>query len=799
MRGISPTHLEYVIHKYSFNNIISEGDLYTLENQYVLNGGMINNTMRGAWQSKDGNIQAIVIEDIDDKVSAKLIDTKEEIKSLELFGDNVNIMSKHFSNDSFMLLQGIYGAKQIMCFYNKNGDLLFHYNVGNLNRIISFFEFDSESICLLQEDERGEDFFGYEYDQETDALKIPVSKIIINYVTGEVQKSNAGYFYQSDQSELEFEKKGDKWYSATCRGLYEFDGDQLLKMIPLHKEEMQFLPVDFIIDGDTIQLLYVKGIKDDWSTFKKESMVNCMVDTISLINKRIILQKELFQYYYENLMAAPSVCDLYKNENGYVIQYITNEQLDDKFFRQDNNILFMDKCWNLERIIPISRDFIQNKYVANNEKNGFVSLAARDSNGITVPILETHSIHEYDTLKYPIHITSNKPEYLSMCGEYNLLAGGSVEVALLTDNFETCIAAVNGQKVSLCENVVKVDSITQETSITIKFVDHEYEESITVDKEATCTEAGYKSRHCKKCDAKTDVTEIAALGHVLVWDNAIPATCTENGKIEGSHCTRCGEVLVKQEVIKATGHKWDNGTVTKEATATEDGVKTFKCINSGCNETKTEVIPKTGEKPGQMTDSQPKIGDTVTDQKTDITYTITENAEENKTVAYTQASDDAKGTVKVPATVTINDTTYKVTKIEDKAFAGNKKITKVTIGSNITEIGASAFSGCSKLKSVTVGSKVTKIGSNAFKGCTSLTKVTLPAKTNSIGANAFNGCKKIKTITIKSTKLTDKSISKNAFKGLQKGTTIKVPKKKLSAYKKLFKKKGLSSKVKVTA
>ena len=32
---------------------------------------------------------------------------------------------------------------------------------------------------------------------------------------------------------------------------------------------------------------------------------------------------------------------------------------------------------------------------------------------------------------------------------------------------------------------------------------------------------------------------------------------------------------------------------------------------------------------------------------------------------------------------------------------------------------------------------------------------------------------------------------------LTKATTIKVPKKKLSAYKKLFKQKGLSSKVKV--
>lgn len=37
-------------------------------------------------------------------------------------------------------------------------------------------------------------------------------------------------------------------------------------------------------------------------------------------------------------------------------------------------------------------------------------------------------------------------------------------------------------------------------------------------------------------------------------------------------------------------HTWDNGTVTTAATCTTEGVKTFKC--TGCDETKTESIPK---------------------------------------------------------------------------------------------------------------------------------------------------------------------------------------------------------------
>ena len=43
--------------------------------------------------------------------------------------------------------------------------------------------------------------------------------------------------------------------------------------------------------------------------------------------------------------------------------------------------------------------------------------------------------------------------------------------------------------------------------------------------------------------------------HTPVEDPAVAATCTEEGKTAGSHCSVCGEVLVEQEVIPATGHK----------------------------------------------------------------------------------------------------------------------------------------------------------------------------------------------------------------------------------------------------
>ena len=42
--------------------------------------------------------------------------------------------------------------------------------------------------------------------------------------------------------------------------------------------------------------------------------------------------------------------------------------------------------------------------------------------------------------------------------------------------------------------------------------------------------------------------------HREVTDEAVEPTCTELGFTEGSHCEVCGEVLVKQEPIKAPGH-----------------------------------------------------------------------------------------------------------------------------------------------------------------------------------------------------------------------------------------------------
>ena len=65
-----------------------------------------------------------------------------------------------------------------------------------------------------------------------------------------------------------------------------------------------------------------------------------------------------------------------------------------------------------------------------------------------------------------------------------------------------------------------------------------------------------------------------------------PATCTQGGFV--MYVCACGSSY-NEAVYPALGHDWDSGTVTKEPTATETGIRTYACTR--CNETKTESIP----------------------------------------------------------------------------------------------------------------------------------------------------------------------------------------------------------------
>ena len=103
-------------------------------------------------------------------------------------------------------------------------------------------------------------------------------------------------------------------------------------------------------------------------------------------------------------------------------------------------------------------------------------------------------------------------------------------------------------------------------------------ESVT---EPTCTAFGLQKRVCECGQAEYDA--IAALSHTPVTDAAVGATCTTQGKTEGSHCGTCGAIIVPQGVILPTGHNCSEVEVVEEALCNLDGMKRYSCANEDCD------------------------------------------------------------------------------------------------------------------------------------------------------------------------------------------------------------------------
>ena len=245
--------------------------------------------------------------------------------------------------------------------------------------------------------------------------------------------------------------------------------------------------------------------------------------------------------------------------------------------------------------------------------------------------------------------------------------------------------------------------------------------------------------------------------------------------------------------------------------AKKAGTATITVLTSNGKKASCTVTVTEKEKPARKL----KKGDIFTDEATGSDYRVTIR---NKEVEFYAGWSIGGNNQKIPATISYNGVSYKVTSIRKMAFSRCMALETIIIGKNVKTIGSNAFDGCKNLKTVkggkgvtgigerafygckkltniTIGAGVTSIGKSAFENCTALKKITIPASVNKIGQSAFKGCKKLKYVTIKSKKLTGKKVGSKAFAGLPKKTTIKVPKKVYKAYKKWLKKKGVSGAV----
>ena len=220
----------------------------------------------------------------------------------------------------------------------------------------------------------------------------------------------------------------------------------------------------------------------------------------------------------------------------------------------------------------------------------------------------------------------------------------------------TCTEA--GEKTYTCTRCDKTK--TEEVAA----LGHAYSDEWTVDKEASCEEAGSKSHHCTRpgCDSKSEVTEIAALGHEWGEGKETKApTCTEAGE-KTYTCTRCS--ATKTEAIEALGHAYsEEWTVDKEATTTETGSKSHHCKVCG-DKTDVTIIP--------MIKADVSINVEVVKKEDTPDTTIEGSNNEIINSVFTEEEIKAfKNGVKVEVTIDINNIENKVTD-SDKKLIDNK-------------------------------------------------------------------------------------------------------------------------------
>ena len=150
-------------------------------------------------------------------------------------------------------------------------------------------------------------------------------------------------------------------------------------------------------------------------------------------------------------------------------------------------------------------------------------------------------------------------------------------------------------------------------------------------------------------------------------------------------------------------------------------------------------------KPEENQPMELKDGDTV--KVAGQTYVVTNMM--HATVAYKAAKSKSMDFVEVPATISVEGKTYKVTSIASNAFKGNRKLKNVIIGTNVKTIGKNAFSNCVALKKITVKSKeLTSVGKKALQKINAKCKIIVPKSMYSKYVKLFRGKGQKKTVKI---------------------------------------------------
>ena len=299
-----------------------------------------------------------------------------------------------------------------------------------------------------------------------------------------------------------------------------------------------------------------------------------------------------------------------------------------------------------------------------------------------------------------------------------------------------------GSHCSVCNTVIKAQT-------TVAALGHSWDGG-KITKAATCTTAGTKTYTCTRCK-KTRTETIAATGHKAVKDAAVAATCETTGKTEGSHCSVCGTVLKAQTTTVALGHNWDGGKVTKAATCTTAGTKTYTCTR--CKKTRTETIAATGHKAVKDAAVAATCETTGKTEGSHCSVCNTVIKAQTTTAALGHSWDSGKvtkaATCTTAGTKTYTCTRCKKTRTETIAAAGHKAVKDAAVAATCETTGKTEGSHCSVCNTVIKAQTTTAALGHSWDGG----KVTKAATCTAAGTKTYTctRCKKTRTETIAAT------------------------------------------------